>query len=451
MVYLGNPKTRGKGNMEKESSPKETSKKGKWGVFLLLLLASFIAATVAVKTPAWADEPYTKPVAIDPCAELDPKEVRKEYKDVCWYCKPFTLLVTTIATTTNSVFEKTKDGAIKLIAIGFALWLLWVTAVYFFKPKEPGEYIKKIGTQTLRVVFAIALLVTGTKAIDTIYSPIASIALEYGGVTATSSSIVGGGGSLLKMISDSILPTDNSGESTKKSGVSSMNESIMYIFADGVTMWRYSFAHGYKCSIPLFELALVSLLVMLGAIYVMIIVPLKIIDAIFKLGIVIIMTPLFIISWVFPITSKYAYKGWDMFMGSVIFIMFLGVTLAIAVQVINGALFSYTNRDPNIDGLLATFSTMATDFLVLLGAFIFAIQIINASTELAKEFTGLSPSTGAATAAGLSIAAGGVALAGAGTYVGYKAGKGVASGTYKAGKWGVNKGVAGAKWLISDS
>ena len=420
---------------------------------LFILLFACIMALPVKQTDASVLGPWGWLLEyLNPCKTPPVEEVKKEYEGICWFCKPFMLMAVAIGTTTISTYEYTRPGAIKLLGIAFGLWLAFTTAMYLFKSNKGGEYIKKIGEQTFRVVVAIALIAMGLKMINLIFTPITDIVLSYGGETLKTSAMINSGITFIDNITGTLIPTDGEKISDQDSPIGSINANLMGIYAYAVVIWRFSFEHGEGCIIPLLEPFLMACMIGAGAIALLLLIPLKIIDALFRIGVVIIMTPLLIAAWAFPITRKYTKAGWNVCLSALLFILFLSITVVIIKEVIDTAM------KPLIDGLPSggkdamtflrvKFSILSLDFFILIGAFMFSVKLIGAAGELSKEFGGAEGSGNMAS--GAVTAAAGITAIGAGgaAYVAVKQRKNI----YRGAKWTAKKGYGAGKYTVAKS
>lgn len=383
------------------------------------------------------------------CGTPDPTMKREKFKQSCWFCKPFAIVSKEIKSATQKIFDKTAVGAIKLIGVGMALWLLWTSALYFFKPDKSGEYIKKLGGQTLRAVIAVSILSVGSSdALNLVLSPFASLGIGYGIEISKGASILSEGTAEttipnVDLVSNadsdfmSIFDIANeSGTLNQNSLIGQilipMNQQSMMALADGTTVVRSAFAGGPGCFVPSLELLTAGLVIALGSVLILFFFPLRVIDAMFRLGMVVALFPLLVASWVFKVTRGYAKGGWQIFTGSILFLMILSMTMVISSQLLGIAMKPYMEGKSgllqgNLNVTISQWSVTSTHFMVLLATYIFCLKLITSTTTIAKEFGGSVGSGGIGMAAGIVAAA-------PAAFAGYKAGGIAASATKIAGK-----------------
>ena len=417
-------------------------RKLKW--ILLIILVFGFSAGVAYATSA-------SDIILRLCDAPYPKEQREKYADACWFCKPLGSILSTMLECITSAFSRTQKSSIRLLGIGFGLWLLWMTMLSIFDPKGGSKYIKQIGMQMFRVIFAVALLQMSFSAINLILGPPTDVMFSYGlsiAKAGSSSSIS------TTVASNDILSlfqfmNSETGEVNKDGLLGQLlmplNNKIMMTLADGTTLFRYSFQRGPSCMMPSLELLAASIMIMVFSIILIAIFPLKIIDAVFRLGFVIVLMPLLIVAWAFPITRTYAKKGFDIFFGALVFFMTLCITTTISLKMIDIAIEPYTRsgfgfETKSWDQWAGLFHTAAVEFFILMGTYLLAIKLVSSTQSLSQELGGNIGSG--------SIGKGAVmGTAGAAAMVGgkvYRTGRG-------AQKWAKNKIGMAKKGAGSDN
>jgi hypothetical protein len=137
--------------------------------------------------------------------------------------------------------------------------------------------------------------------------------------------------------------------------------------------------------------------------------PLRIFDTMFRLGIILSLSPLYIVSWVFPVTVDFTKKGFSALLHVAFLFIVLYVVLVMSVQVIfaaigvntqlSGASLYYSLIKPfiNLAFLLAHVFTM-------LIATAFCLMFLSKTDELAGHFAGASFSAGPAEQMGVKMA-----------------------------------------------
>ena len=206
--------------------------------------------------------------------------------------------------------------------------------------------------------------------------------------------------------------------------------------AIGETMTCYAFAHGPWIPWPLSEVLPVipdfaywlmgigfviafSLLMTVVAFYIM--------DIVLKLAFVIILTPLYVVAWAFPISREYTKKGWDMILYALF--EFIGVALMVAIFMvlmmnvlgdlpvntanIEGAIVSAMKKN-DIEALYTLMGGAGPWTLIkLIVVCLMGYKMITASGQVVSALSGISPGIpGVAMAALTGMAKEALSLAG---------------------------------------
>lgn len=217
--------------------------------------------------------------------------------------------------------------------------------------------------------------------------------------------------------------------------------------------------------IPNFPYLVIGYLIIIPFSVLAVIVGFYLIDIVLRLGFVIVLTPLYIVAWAFPISREYSTKAWQLILYSLV--QFIGVAIMIALflnlclQIIPGGspknlldamaandiekMFRIvTGVDPLVAGtgmvvVAATASTAGSLLLLFLfvGFLAIAIKMLSATEAIVQNLSGISLGIpGIALGALTGMVKGAISLAGkagsAATKVGSKAGAAAKSGFDKA-------------------
>lgn len=299
----------------------------------MLLIASFLAAVPV--SPVHALGVDTKP--FNPDYEEDCGTLTETVGDAVedkWWEKPLDSVLDASVNVGNSVFDNVKDGAISVLAVGLGLWLAIFTMGVVGKMTEsdPLENFTKIGSIMMKGVFAIALLknkdfffdyfigtpvqlaagfvnadevVTYTDHPDNLWQEVATLFEktrdEYKTQERTLQSFTASGG--LQSAADALKAIANS-----------IHYSIALVSAKADYLTCLAEIHeisiGFSFLFTDPKVWMSGCVMKIGAFFFMVAFPFFLIDAAFRLGVVAALSPLFIISWVFPATKDFAGKGW---------------------------------------------------------------------------------------------------------------------------------------------
>lgn len=103
---------------------------------------------------------------------------------------------------------------------------------------------------------------------------------------------------------------------------------------------------------PSLYLMIVGLMWFLAYFLIMLAVPFKMIDAVLRLVFVVLLSPLFVILWVFPATVSYTKKGWDMFLSSCVTLFALFFLTMLAINLLEYTLINNQNNAALIKALV---------------------------------------------------------------------------------------------------
>ena len=440
------------------------------GTFLkiLYLPTLVVLASMAFASPAFA---ICSPV---------PQTVNF-YLSNCYICDFVSLLLGAINTVATQSFDMMGDvgggPAISLMAIGFALWLGWHIGSYLinYKYPDPMEFVTELGRCAFRVTFIAAILMLpAALAVDFIISPIITMATELIlGLVNTdvvadiiaNNSISGTENFCGAALNDSGLSNGMALSPQVLNSILCMVQSVYYEAIKGLVI-----GEGIACnaqsinliifSIPDIGMWIIGIIIFIVFAVIVFSISFAMVDYIVRIGFVLIMLPLLLVAWVFPITRQYTKRGWDLFLNSLVAL----VAMAITVGLILKLLFSVLGNSEQVDAcinedrmhdLYSIIYTNGFDWILFIIISLMCVLLIKSSTAIANHFVGINPNLGsinvgaavggrmAAAAANLIKAAttvavlvatvatgGGAGAAAAGVKVGVKA---AASAAAKAG------------------
>ena len=141
--------------------------------------------------------------------------------------------------------------------------------------------------------------------------------------------------------------------------------------------------------------------IVLGHIFIFAAVPFKYIDSMVRMAFVCALMPLWIILWVFPATTGYTKKAWDMFLSTCAIFLCMSVILVLVVQLINAAFEPAVLADV-VRYLVADQAKLAAEkFNVSLKNLLVTIimcftgyKMLGTATTLASSFIGTIPNLG---------------------------------------------------------
>lgn len=275
----------------------------------------------------------------------------------CWSCEIFVLLFDSSNTIAGQINKTLAKPVMGLVIMGGMLWLAFCTVAFFSNisgPSDPMEFLTKVGTIMLRVGFAGCFLAGGASlAFEYIINPVLSSGVRL----ASDVFSMTNAGSVA-------LPNDISGSASGPMGAgvrdglkalisqlaSSMAEAqaIAQGLRCGAFFWKkfegLSFGVGFL-SIDLLPEILVPNPLMwavgawTGCMFwiISILFCFAMLDVVFRIGLLVGLLPVFIASWVFPMTGRFAKTAWSMFVNSVLVFFITAITASFIVIFVKNA------------------------------------------------------------------------------------------------------------------
>ena len=246
-----------------------------------------------------------------------------------WWEKPFEVVSKAAVKFGDETFTKVADGAVKLAGVGFGLWLAVFCMKWVGSMTETDGLANatQVGGMAIKLCIAAGLL----KNKDYFFGYFVVPILDAG---AGMAGLGGGGGSGL---SATIEPMHQIIQNAHMAiaETSALGDLAMCI------------SHIYTISIPVLGDVGKDILdpsvwsngcaVSVITWVIMVCWPIMIFDALFRLGITAAFCPLFIVAWVFPVTSRFATKGLNSFLNIAFFYVCLNFAVKIGMKLLEGA------------------------------------------------------------------------------------------------------------------
>lgn len=285
-----------------------------------IALASFFAPYQAVASGLETAKYYEK------CKSL--REYTSEANQYRWWEKPFKVVSEAAVKFGDETFTKVADGAVKLAGVGFGLWLAVFCMKWVGSMTETDGLANatQVGGMAIKLCIAAGLL----KNKDYFFGYFVVPILDAG---AGMAGLGGGGGSGLGA---TIQPMHQIIE----------NAHLAIVQTRALGDLAMCISHIYTISFMGFDLGKDILdpsvwsngcAVWTITWFIMVCWPILIFDALFRLGITAAFCPLFIVAWVFPVTSRFATKGLNSFLNIAFFYVCLNFAVKIGMKLLEGA------------------------------------------------------------------------------------------------------------------
>ncbi len=334
-----------------------------------------------------------------------PDDVDKYYQemtDKCWYCYPFTVVIFTAQEIANTIYNAVDGAMVGLIAACFSIWLVIeiISYISVLSQKDIGEFYTDIAKKSVRVIIGVTALLMGSSLWSHTLGPLADGAFDYG-VLVIGDGATYDASNLGSPVSD--LGVKFVGDVSGKGGLLEViNRKLMELLATGWLVFTVSLQttdHG--CS-PFANPALLfsSLPMLLFSAVMLLIIPLKCVDIVYRLAVWLCLLPWFIFSWIFsPFTQIYFQKGVNTLVGVVLNILLLCIIVSLCQDLIEKELGTIVATQTNYDDLKTELETKyvesLTTYLRLIAFLIFSFFVVSQSTELTEKLADTNPAESA--------------------------------------------------------
>lgn len=267
-----------------------------------------------------------------------------EGKDT-WWGKIFHAIMDAGNNVVSTTWTKVQESSIKLLGVAFGLWLAMVTMPMLgsLKEQDPLDYLTKIGAKVFKVCFAAALLANRQYFFDYFISPIFDVAAGFAGVDAGD---ISGGSKAMDSIKKPMLAVllDIDANLAMLKGIGKVLMTCLFkvdalIGAVGLKILWFDVGVIFKIfDLPNIYVILSGCFIWISGIVLGVAFPFRVFDACFRLGIVLTLSPLYIIAWVFDITKNFAATGFKCVLQVAFLFIFLNITMKLNMELILKAL-----------------------------------------------------------------------------------------------------------------
>ena len=365
-----------------------------------------------------------------------------EYKDMssCWGCTIFDALFNAINDIIKVLYIEMSYGALGLLTIIFAFWIAFRVGKVLFSFKEPDTH--EFWTDFAKMAFAVSFCAVILMNKGTIMQFLSyTITPIFQGAVDFAVAVIGKSFSSIGVVTDysscTVPFAGDAGEEVLDDG---LKESLMCLIYKIHQRLTYGMFFAYKLMYLGFVEFLFAGALAIVFFFLMFMFPFVLVDGIFRIGVMLVLLPVLIAFWPFPILRKYATAGWKIFFGAMVHIMILTIFVTLIVEVFTDfSALSVGTIDESEELLENTISAPeALVFMVFLG--LYAWKFISRTNLIAAQFSGAKADQ---QVFNKSIAA----MQKMATNLAKAAG----TGGVMAGKMGLRKGLSMAKGLSSKS
>ncbi len=377
--------------------------------FLWLLLAACVFS--AVSAQCWAGPIGLETIAFTDDSKIDePCNINADTaSNGKWWKGPLESVVDAAVAVGEGTFTSVAGGVVGVVVAGSGLWLavFMIKFIGGFQAPDLPQAMTEIGGLFFRVLIAIALLKNSGFFFNYFFAPV----IEAGAGFVNAGSLIGG--------NDPQITVANGGLAGAGAALVGMadtvHETIGQISAMGSYTACLSRIHIFSIlgkDLPEAGWWDIGVLTMgcamkVGAWIFMAFFPFFVIDAVFRMGVVAALCPLFIASWVFKSTRKYAGTGFSALLNVAFVFMMLKISALIAINLLADAsgTSGHTNVTPEDKtaivcknrlfhfeegNLCEGVDTSGGGILIFALCVVYGILLMHTATgELANKFSGI--------------------------------------------------------------
>lgn len=331
----------------------------------------------------------------------------KDY-DECWTCTVFMMFFDASNSLAGHVASVLEGPAVTFMWAMFLVWLAFNVAVFFSSVADApdlGEFAGKVGGMAFRILFATVFLQGGAAiTFDYFINPVITDASQLANQLVTGTTECGGdtiisGGSSKTAMSNETRESMRCMVGGLGAGVreaQKMAQSLRCGAGYWYTMpWLFSWLWEYLPNPMMWALGCV-----LGAFFwvISLIFPMVLMDAVFRIGLMVGMVPMWVVAWVFPASRQYASTAFYIVLHSCILFVVMALVMNMCVQMI---MIAMTHMGPEFishmqaGAYVDAFDSVSggADFskiFVLLAVCYFGILMPPKAEKLASHFSGKS-------------------------------------------------------------
>ena len=262
------------------------------------------------------------------------EELEKDYMSHCWSCSIFKTIFAALDSLIIVFYHEIANGALALMAISFAIWILFHVGKLFLSFKMPD--VNQFWTDSLKTSFAVLCCGVLLMSADTIFALISyTIVPVFQGFIDLSLAVI------------------NSGFGSYGTNYSACNNTFDSMVIDSGHALQQGVSDAFSCLIAKMHTRMVYgnffaqkmiasgdfIAVVFGICIFLVfgvlnfLFPFYIVDGLFKLGIAFVLLPIFIAFWPFKLLRQYAIVGWNIFLSTFMQIVMIAIFLILAIEI----------------------------------------------------------------------------------------------------------------------
>lgn len=312
----------------------------------------------------------------------------------CWFCDLFLDIYTAAGEFSYASYVVLRKDLQGILAIGLGIWLCVNIGEHVgsVAPVDPAEFWRKVTARLFAGVVVAAALGDNINPTD-IYGYVMIPIIE--GTTRFSAALLD---------SDCSTVMENAGALSAQAGnafpastgealqcvLRTMNAHVAKGMALGLALLFDGLPTGITDFAPEFGKITSGLLLMTVFFLILIAFPLRLVDAVVRLGIIGALLPLFMVAWVFPSTQGFVGKGFGMLVNSgLVFVsmaVIMGITTAMISEITEGPELTEAIMSGDMDAIGEALLFNALLFPKLLCVCILSYFMIGKATGMADHY-----------------------------------------------------------------
>lgn len=321
----------------------------------------------------------------------------------CWACKIYARIYGAASGYAHAIFNKVANGARALLAAALLVWLgaHMLKQVTSLTPVDPSQFWGPIMARFGWGLAAAAILGmvvapdgstrdANDREVNTNYAqlitltvtPLVSIPVTYVARGCAPSTV------------SPIDPNNSSGKllpSEPGAVIGCVIGSMEAIVKKGIAL-GYKLVITARWFIPKFEIGQMvggALLILFYG-FILVVFPIKLLDAAFAFGIVMTLMPLYVVAAVFPSSRKYLTKARDAFLHSAFTFMFSIITIHVAASLVQGqlAVVPAAGGVDEASEVEKQYSLTGSGFILMVIMCFIAYRLPGTANQLASQFAG---------------------------------------------------------------
>ncbi len=337
----------------------------------------------------------------------DPTQFICDLEQTCWFCGPLNTVISVMQTVAQKTYAGVKTGMLGLLAICACIWMVIKIMKYIgsLKYQDVADIYTDIAKSFFKVLIAASVISMGDGLWNYTVSPLASGVFDYGTAAitldnqSTYCSTLGGSATATAADTSGVVeastPVSVVGQNFIGTGgnaggiMTVINQRLMSLIGVGWVMMSASMNEGTACvpdeSTSVF---FAGIPLVLFGIILLFAIPLKCADIIFRLGIFLVLLPIFIFAWAFPITKDFATKGLNMLISVMVSFLIFSVMVGLCTELIMNGLGLPSTLPANVDDLITNlqqyYSLDTVDFVRTMALLVFSFVVINQATDITR-------------------------------------------------------------------